>query len=282
MNNILAKSGVSLGVIGLLLSLSNYPLQINLTSSRAQASPLKPKKSKPKFWLPPVAQNLSVGTNRTSAGSRGSDTPTAECPAIKKDLTALAPQYEIGSSQDKLVWGMTASKHPTLWFYMPYTKNAVSQVSFELSLPSERNRIVYKTLIKLPQQPGFIDVPLPQTIPPLAINKFYKWELGVSPNCPTNSYVYVNGWIQRVNIDSGLSKKINQATPAQQAVLYAEKGFWYDALTILAQLHRTKPQDSSIAEDWTNLMNSVDLGELASEPFSPLTRTQRGRSDLDQ
>jgi Domain of Unknown Function (DUF928) len=266
MKKILAKSGSSLGIIGLLFSL-NYPLLVNQIPAIAQPNNAKPKKSTRKFWLPPVAQNLRVGTNRSSAGSRTTD----RCPTVEKDLTALVPEYKIGN--DKLVWGLTASKHPTLWFYIPYAGDSVSQVSFELSLPANENQLVYKTSIKLPQQPGFISVSLPTTIPPLAINKFYKWELGLTPNCPLNSYVFVDGWIQRVNLNSGLSQQIKQATPKQQANLYAENGFWYDALSILAQLRRIKPQDRSITEDWTDLLNAVDLDKLASESFSSLTNT---------
>jgi Domain of Unknown Function (DUF928) len=276
MKKILSKSGAILGIISLLFSL-NYLLQENLTPAIAQQNNSKPKKSKPKkFWLPSVAQNLSVGTHRTSAGSRGSDSTKTICLTVEKDLTALVPEYKIGN--DKLVWGLTASKHPTLWFYIPYSGDSVSQVSFELSLPTNENQTVYKTSIKLPQQPGFISVSLPKTIPPLAINKFYKWELGVTLNCPLNSYVYVDGWIQRVNVDSGLSEQIAQATPKQQAGLYAESGFWYDALTILAQLRRTKQQDRSIAGDWVDLLQSISLDKLASESFSPVTHTQIDRN----
>jgi hypothetical protein len=280
MKEIFVKSGARLGLICLLFSLS-YPLQGNLTSAIAQPNNFKPKKSKlKKFWLPPVAQNLSVGTHRTSAGSRGSDSTTAQCPIVEKDITALAPEYKIGN--DKLVWGLTDSQHPTLWFYMPYGGDSVAQVSFELSLPANENKTVYKTSIKLPQQPGFISVSLPKTISPLAINKFYKWELGVTPNCPPNSYVYVNGWIQRVSINSGLSEQIKQSTPKQQAGLYAENGFWYDALTILAQLRRIKTQDRSIVEDWADLLYSVNLDKLAGESFSAPIHTQIDRIESKQ
>ncbi len=267
MHKILAKSGSSLGLISLLLSLSYYPLLENLTPAIAQPSNPKPKKSKLKFWLPPVAQNLSVGTNRTSAGSRAAEGTTAECPIQSKNLTALAPEYEIGTNKDKVVWGLTTSNHPTLWFYLPYTRNSSARVSFELSLPADRDRIVYKTSIKLPQKPGFIGVSLPKTIPPLAINQFYKWKLGVTTNCLANSYIYVNGWIQRVTVDSELNQKIQQATSTQQAALYAENGLWYDALNRLAELRRLNSQDNAIAEDWADLLRSIALDKLATESF---------------
>jgi hypothetical protein len=74
--------------------------------------------------------------------------------------------------------------------------------------------------------------------------------------------IYAEGWIQRMELDRNLSKQIDQATPTDKVTLYAENGLWHDAITTLAHLRATKPQDPGLNQDWQNLLDAIGLGDL--------------------
>ncbi|WP_295619841.1 DUF928 domain-containing protein [Chamaesiphon sp. GL140_3_metabinner_50] len=153
--------------LGWLLS---YPIvwQMSLTSAAATI----------KFKLPPPPPRGMTG-HRAAAASRD-----PACPVVSRPLTALVPAYR--DSQGDRVWGLTGMARPTLWFYVPYAKNAIVDMSFTLqdeSNPAD-TKIIYQN-VKLPpaQTPGTIQIVLPKSIEPLATNKSYHWFLTLNMNC---------------------------------------------------------------------------------------------------
>jgi Domain of Unknown Function (DUF928) len=228
-----------------------------------------------KVKLPPPPPNRGIAGNRVGGASRvSSKDPINEGTKSDRHLTALVPEYKIatgsGTSNPELtkVWGITANEHPTLWFYIPYAQNSISRIDFILSDGDNlTNKTVYQNAIQSPTQPGIVNFSLPQTSTPLAIDKLYQWELKLTMKRQLDREISVKGWIQRANLNSDLSERIKQSTPDRQAALYAENGFWYDALSTLAELRRERPQDLAILQDWKNILNSVDLDKLANKPF---------------
>jgi Domain of Unknown Function (DUF928) len=228
-----------------------------------------------KVKLPPPPPNRGIAGNRVGGASRVANRdPIDESPNSDRQLTALVPEYksatEVGKSKPELtkVWGITANEHPTLWFYIPYAQNSISRIDFILiDGDNPTNKTVYKNAIQLPTQPGIVNFSLPQTSAPLAIDKLHQWELKITMKRQLDKEISVKGWIQRADLNSDLSEQIKQSTPDRQAALYAENGFWYDALSTLAELRRDQPQDLDIIQDWKNILKSVDLGKLANKPF---------------
>jgi hypothetical protein len=55
--------------------------------------------------------------------------------------------------------------------------------------------------------------------------------------------------------------------PREQINLYAANGIWHDALTNLAQLRQTNPEDAALMADWESLLKSVNLEAIATEPI---------------
>lgn len=43
--------------------------------------------------------------------------------------------------------------------------------------------------------------------------------------------------------------------------------FEYDSLATLAQLRQSSPNNASLTEDWTNLLGSIGLDNIATEPL---------------
>ncbi|MGI2906691.1 DUF928 domain-containing protein [Tolypothrix sp. VBCCA 56010] len=42
---------------------------------------------------------------------------------------------------------------------------------------------------------------------------------------------------------------------------------WQDVLTVLGELRRNKHQDTALAADWKDLLSSVELWNIVSEPI---------------
>jgi Domain of Unknown Function (DUF928) len=276
MNKSFKKIGFTLVAISTFATFT-YSLPIGLRIACALAEPVGTIIAAGVFKvkLPPPPPNRGIAGNRVGGASRvATRDPLDESPNSNRRLTALVPEYKSDNGSSKSnpeltkVWGITANEHPTLWFYIPYNQNSISRIDFILSDGDNLiNRTVYQNAIQSPTQPGIINFSLPQTSTPLAIDKLYQWELKLTMKRQLDREISVKGWIQRSDLNSDLSARIKQATPDRQAVLYAENGFWYDALSTLAELRRDRSQDLAILQDWKNILNSVDLGKLANKPF---------------
>ena len=258
------KHKLSLGILGWLLS---YPIVLQMSLSSAIATPLKLK-------LPPPPQR-GISGNRSAAASRDL------CPTVSQPLTALVPQY-----QSTKVWGLTQMERPTFWFYVPYNKTALVDMSFTLqdeSNPSDTKIIYEDRRIEPNRTPGLMHIALPKSSEPLAINKPYHWFLKLNMGCTSGRRpMFVDGWVQRSELDRNLSEQLQRATPTAKVSLYAENGLWYDALATLANLRANQPQDTGLIQNWQKLLEAIELGNLASQPLgdahrSATTQVQKSR-----
>ncbi|MBI4784556.1 MAG: DUF928 domain-containing protein [Oscillatoriophycideae cyanobacterium NC_groundwater_1537_Pr4_S-0.65um_50_18] len=209
--------------------------------------------------------------DRGAPGSRG-EGASRSCKAGSLPLMALVPEQTLsatpGAAPITQVWGLTSTDHPRFWFAMPYAATQVSAIEFVLQ--NSQDQTVYRTPISVPAAPGIMAVSLPTTVNGLEPNQPYHWFFKVRAVCEPNQAAtldYVEGWIQRTPLDPGLRDRLTQSTPRQQAVLYAENGIWYDALTTLADLKLAQPDDRAIAQDWTDLLKAVGLENLADQPL---------------
>jgi hypothetical protein len=187
------------------------------------------------------------------------------CPALEAELTALSPFIQkTASTMD--VWGLTTKTHPSFWFYVPLAKNFEYPVEF--ALQDEAGNPIYKTAIALPDQPGVIAVTLPETVPSLELNKRYRWFFSIYCD-PERLWppIFVEGVIARVNLNQAIAQQLATAKPDQQPAIYAENGIWYETITTLAKLRLKNPQDSKLQAEWRNLLISIGLGEIATQPI---------------
>jgi Domain of Unknown Function (DUF928) len=251
------KMKINLSWKFLLMScLISYPAVLQLNIKTVEAAPIKLK-------LPPPPPRGIAG-NRSAAASR--DT----CPTVSQPLTALVPEYR--SAQGNRVWGLTGVDHPTLLVYVPYGKTSIVDLSFTLqdeSNPAD-TKIIYQNPNLAPAAtPGIMRIALPKSSKPLVANQPYHWFLKLNMGCTVGQRpIFVDGWLQRVDLDRTLTEQLKQASPTSKIALSAENGLWYDALNSLASLRATKPQDPGLKQDWQNLLKSIDLGDLANQPLS--------------
>ena len=205
------------------------------------------------FVPPPPPDNGAPGGRRKGGASRGN------CPLVDQPLTALVPAAKRISGAE-YVGGLTTVEHPTFWFYVPYKSALVGKLVIE----NEAEENVSQTLFKLSGKPGVIGISPQSTSASLEIGKRYHWYLLISCNsADLVDPVFVEGWVQRTALDPVFKNQLDKATPRERVALYAAKGIWHEAVTTLAPLRQADPKDV----DWVNLLQSVGLQAIASEPI---------------
>lgn len=167
--------------------------------------------------------------------------------------TALMPNSNLG---------LTYSPHPTLFFYVP---NETVDFPVELILLDERNEIVYQTAGRLPNQAGITSFTFPPSVT-LEPGQAYHWMFVILLD-PYESFggVDLYGWIE-ILADSAVSR-FEASAPESRPASYAESGIWLDAIATLVALRQANPEDENLQAQWVTLLDSVGLGEIASEPL---------------
>lgn len=80
--------------------------------------------------------------------------------------------------------------------------------------------------------------------------------------------VFVRGWVKRMPLVPDLEGLLKAATtPRKRIAVYAQNGIWHEAVTELAKLRLTEPQNSTLNSDWTTLLSDVGLEKVAGEPI---------------
>jgi hypothetical protein len=196
-------------------------------------------------------------------GRRRGGTSRGDCPNFKTPLTALVPGEE---TSKKSFLGTTISEYPTFWVYLPELGSDIR--SGEFVLQDQEGNDIWRTPITLPGKPGAIAVKLPSN-PQYALkpNLKYHWYFNIycSPSQKISAY-FVDAWVRRVTITPQLQQQLNNAK-SQKYKVYAANNIWYDAITNLGELRRNNSGDRTFVEDWTKLLKSVNLPELAPAPI---------------
>lgn len=163
-------------------------------------------------------------------------------------LTALMPSNNVG---------ITVAANPTFFWYVPQT---IAQ-SAKFVVVDDQNKLVYQTNLDLTGTPGIVQKRLPPTTS-LKVGKTYHWSFTLNCN-PQNPTTQVEGWVERTALAPDLKTELQQASPLEQAKIYAEAGIWQETLTILASLRHSQPQE------WEELIQSVGLDSaIATAPFA--------------
>jgi hypothetical protein len=113
-----------------------------------------------------------------------------------------------------------------------------------------------------------IGVKLPASAPALEVGKNYKWSLvmvcggELEPDSPG-----VEGWVRRVAPTPTLKSQKQLEVSLESASELAKAGIWYDALSALAQLRQAQPENLALSAHWKELLESVKLDAIATEPL---------------
>lgn len=236
---------------GLVLSSASFPhfqFSANAQSSSSPNTISRPGKA---FrWV--NFSDTGRPRRRSGGASRGCEQVSG-----KPVLTALVPEMSAG---------LTLSQSPTFWFYLPQTLTA--NQSAEFVLKDEEDQEIYKTKLSgADMPPGIINLRLPSTVALKADSNYHWYFVVYCSSQNQNRFIYANGLIRRVERPD-LEKQLQSAPQEEHSRLYTAEGIWYDALNSLGDRLLVSPQDDKLKQDWTSLLQSVGLENLASEPLS--------------
>lgn len=196
-----------------------------------------------------------VGSPRRAigGGTRGGG-PTSEA-SHSSYLTVLSPQNNVVT---------TVSAQPTLFWYIPKTQAE----SAEFEVYNAQGKLIYQTTLTLQGIPGVVKLSLPKTVA-LETDQEYDWALTLNHNPETEEQNRsVGGKLKRTALTSTQKAQLAAARqPLKQAELYAKAGIWQETLSILAQLRHDRPSDRNINAAWKELLESVELKEIANAPL---------------
>ncbi|MEL6929510.1 MAG: DUF928 domain-containing protein [Cyanobacteria bacterium J06600_6] len=200
--------------------------------------------------------DYGLPTHRRDGGSRGiKDSCVASAKA--QNLMALIPEKSVG---------INVSKSPKLFFYVPEVDN---QSTLEFVLRNEQDRLIYEAFLAT-EGNGImsIEVPADVTASLLESDQNYHWYLSMICNDQQRSRdIVVEGWMRQETINSATQKNLNNASLAEKAEVYRQEGFWFDALSVLAENPEALRKQSRERQKWSEMLSSVGLRDLVSEPF---------------
>ena len=191
-------------------------------------------------------------SNRRDGGSRGN------CIAKGRDFVALVPDRPVN---------VTASISSQLFFYVPQTE---SPKTIEFVVRTREDQLVHEAFVQTTGQAGIMSVAIPELVKDNVsqIDGDYHWYLSMicDPNQRSKDMV-LEGWIEYVELDNSVKDRIELSNDLEKSHLLRSEGVWYDALSLLAELKKLDSNVSSIQTEWSQLLESIGLGEFASEPL---------------
>ncbi len=197
--------------------------------------------------------------NRRDAGSRGN------CLAQGRNVVALVPDRPINK---------TISTSPQLFFYIPKIEQATE---IEFILRNNEDELVYKKLFTPNNQGGIISFSIPETVTENSreANQNYHWYLSLICDHKHRSQdIVLEGWIEYVQLNNPVAAKINASDSITKSNLLQQEGIWYDALSVLAKQKDLDSDSSLIQTKWSELLQSIGLSDLASQPLVEVETVQ--------
>ncbi len=206
--------------------------------------------------------NRGAPVNRQGGGTRG------PCFANDPPLTALVPRFA----------GQTTAEYPTFVWYMPKMNDnygAAPAPAMEFTLKDANDQTVYSLTKPLTKSAGNVTstpgiMSLTVTSPyPLEAGKEYSWELRVmcdSESSDRSEDQFIEVAFKREALDPTLASRIEQATPEERLVLYAQAQDWYSMLGNLVKLWRDRPTDPNLEAAWKKVLAEVELEDVAQQP----------------
>lgn len=227
-------------------------------------------------------RKVAAPTGRRAGGAGRGPICTLPETETNNEVRALMPfqtatdlgndQNPEGNADSSWVGGLTTSAQPTFWFYVPYVAkpetlpNRVAQ----FVLLDESDRPIWNELmtIELREQPRLVEYQLPQA---LDTEQLYKWHFSVicdSDKLSRNPTV--RGWVQRIDPDPELQRALDEASPFEKYLVYANHGIWFETINSLVDIRRQFPFVNR--DDSANLLayfeipaaNQLDLLESAT------------------
>lgn len=194
----------------------------------------------------------------------GKGTPKDTSSGGSRDgLRCSQKEQPIQPLMPKRNYGLTLEERPAIFVYIPETSARKIVLAFRAEAGDYK-----RAFLPITTRAGIVSFTLPNREPPLTVGKNYQWSLvvvcgeTVQPDDPV-----VRGWVQRVARSHQIESELKQKTAIEQAIWYGANGYWYDLLKVMTRARRSHPHDAKLTVVWHDLLKSVGLGAIASEPL---------------
>jgi hypothetical protein len=201
---------------------------------------------------PPAKKGLIVyAPPKTPKGARVDGDGGSRAGGVKlPSIYVLAPRHV----------ALTTQAQPALFWYQ--TGAAVSEFELTVTEPKKAQPLLnVRASSKLEE--GMHSVSLARQKTSLAPKTTYQWSVALIADPANRSKdVIASGIIERVEPPAALAAKIEKASHAERAALYAEGGYWYDALqsiSIAIGAEKEPARKTELTRARAALLNQADL-----------------------
>lgn len=178
----------------------------------------------------------------------------------------------------------TISGNPTFFWYINPTPDDPTKYrpiqKLAVVVINEKEEEIYAQMIDAPSEASIVSFKLPENdLPALEPGQWYNIFIGAynqeNPNIyePCNS---LSAWVKRQVLTDEQQQELNiVASNEERLQFYIQHEIWYDALTTLADIIRQSPHNSTLNLQWIQMLESIELGELANQPLLQPTQIVR-------
>jgi len=212
---------------------SDPPAKTDNTATTSKGTPT---------YKPPLR---GAPAGRIGGGTRG----TTERESFS--LLVLAPDHV----------GYTTQDQPCLYWYISKPTTYLVELTI-----TERNAVrpLVEKQLKRPEKGGIQSVCLADHDVRLQANVPYKWFVSLVTNADYRSKdILAGGIIELVKPPETLAARLNSSESSRAPFIYAEEGFWYDALGAVSRMIDASPKDADLRKQRASLLEQVGLAEAA-------------------
>jgi hypothetical protein len=238
----------SWGKIALILLVVAAPVSTDAAEKQLAKTPSTSKTTTEKPVYKPPLRGAPAG--RIGGGTRG----TAERESFS--LLVLAPDHA----------GLTSQVQPCLYWYI--SKPTVFPIEFTITEKKAVKPLVEK-LLQGPDKGGIQSVCLADFAVELKKEVQYKWFISMVIDPEQRSKdIMAGGIIQLMKAPEALAAKLSSADRGMSPFIYAEEGYWYDALSAISKMIEASPHDADLRKQRASLLGQVGLSEAAGADTS--------------
>lgn len=184
---------------------------------------------------------------RVGGGTRGLDRETPV-------LQVLAPDHV----------GLTGQEQPVLNWYM--SKATTMRFEFLLIDDEGIEPVLELTINADKLKSGIQGLNLADYGIKLKPGVQYQWSVALVPDAANRSSdVISSGMIERQAISDAMANRLHQAKLQENAFIYAEEGYWYDAVAGLSGQIEKDPTNAVLKQQRAELLRQAGLPEAVSE-----------------
>ncbi len=171
-------------------------------------------------------------------------------------LSVLAPNHT----------GLTAQEQPVLYWYL--SKPITTAVVFNLS--DDGAEPIVEQVLNPPFQAGVQRLRLADFGVRLEAGKQYRWFVAVVPDPKRRSKdILAGATIERTELAQAAANKLTQSPRVEASRLYAEEGYWYDALWAVSEEIDANPDNGVFRSYRAALLRQIGLNEVAEQEEKP-------------